>query len=829
VRAALRRAATATRGFAAVAAATARRSPAVAPITLVAAAWLAGTLLVHELPRLPSISAYAPLGLGALLALRFARTRWLVFVLAGFGWTAFCAGERLGQRLSPADLGRDFALTGYIDSFPAVAPGQITFSFKVAEPRAAGVPPRVRLTWYDAPSAIAPGNSLAVVARLRPPHGSSNPGGFDYERWLMLTGHGATGYVRSGGLAPTAPLTIAQRWLVLRAELAERIGTALSDPDAAALVTALAIGERFRFTEQHWADFRRTGTSHLVAVSGMHVALIGVLVFLLLRALCTRLPQPFASYDLEAAATASALCTAYYAALTGLAVPAQRSLLMIVAVLALLVSRRSVGASQVLAATLLAVIVWDPFAPLAASFWLSYGAVAILLALAAPRRLPREAVPLWRRVLHPVSAFASLQWSIGVALLPLTAAFFAEVSLVGPLVNLVAIPLFNLVLVPLALLATLLLHVDAGAATLAPPLLELVGALAARTVAFLHAVAAAPWAAWAVPPAPRATLGLAACGVALALCARPFPGRRLAWLALLPMFYPMRDVPEIGAARVVVLDVGHGLAVSVATTAHRLLYDAGPSFRSGFDSGTDVVLPALAASGVRRLDRLIVSHADNDHAGGAAAVLAAFPGADVLKGPDVAQLPGRTCERGERWDWDGVEFAILHPGADFGARGNESSCVLKVSARGGSVLIAGDIEARGEGALVLMGGIASDVVVVPHHGSATSSSQAFVDAVRPALALVSAGHANRWGFPRPAVRARWERAGARMAVTGDDGALTVLLDGAGPVLIPQRARRTRYWHAQAASVLECRVCTAGSGQGGEPACCRPTFDAKNVR
>ncbi len=793
---ALHPAAGAARGFFAAAVA-ALDSSALAPISKIAAAWLIGTLLVHELPSLPPSSAYVPLGLAGLLALRSARTRWLVFVLAGFGWTALCAGERLGQRLPPAALGRDATLTGYVDSFPSAAPGQITFSFKVDAPRAAGVPPRVRLTWYDAPSPVAPGDALAIVARLRPPHGSSNPGGFDYERWLMLTDHGATGYVRSGALAPNAPQSAARRWLALRARIAERIGAALRDPDAAALVTALAIGERFRFTEQHWADFRRTGTSHLVAVSGMHVALIGVLVFLLLRAVWTRLPQPLASYDLEGASAASLLCTAYYAALTGLALPAQRSLLMVVVALALLVSRRSVGAFQGLAATLLAVLVWDPFAPLSASFWLSYGAVAILLALAAPRRV-RSETDSRRGALRPVRALAALQWSIGVALLPLTAAFFHEISLVGPLVNLVAIPLFNLVLVPLTLLATLLLQVDALAATLAPPVLALVGSFAARTVAILHAIAAVPWAALAVPPAPPFTLALAACGVALVLCARPLPGRRLAWVALLPMFLPPRDLPARGAARVVVLDVGHGLAVSVATQTHRLLFDAGPSFRSGFDSGDDLVLPALAATGGRRLDRLIVSHADNDHAGGAAAVLAAFPGTDVLKGPDVTRLPGRTCERGERWEWDGVAFAILHPGGDFAPRGNESSCVLKVSASGGSVLITGDIEARGESAVARTGELASDVVIVPHHGSATSSSQAFVDAVRPKLALVSAGYANRWGFPKPTVRARWERAGARLAVTGDDGALTVAVGDAGAALTTERTRRARYWHAPAA-------------------------------
>jgi competence protein ComEC len=769
-----------------------------APITTLALAWLCGTLALHQYPVLPAARTYVPIALCALLALRSVRTHWIVFGLAGFAWAALFAGERLAQRLPPADGGRDFELTGYVDSFPTAAPGQVTFSFRVTEPRPANVPPRVRLNWYEPPEPIAPGDALALVARLRPPHGASNPDGFDYERWLMITKHGATGYVRSGARAAGGPRSLAQRWISLRARLADRIGAALGDTDAAALVTALAIGERFRFTEQHWADFRRTGTSHLVAVSGMHVALIGVLAFLLVRRLWTSLPQPLASWDLEAAAIASVACTVYYAALTGLAAPAQRSLLMVAVTLALLMSRRAVGTLQVLAAALLAVLVWDPFAPLAASFWLSYGAVAILLALAAPRSVRASGERgVRRRWLEPARALVALQWSIGVALVPLTAAFFGEVSLAGPVVNLAAIPLFNLVLVPLTLLATVLLHGDGLGETLAAPVLALAGTLADRTVAGLHALAVQPWAAVPVPTAPVAAWVLAGLGVAFALCAPPLPRRRLAWLATLPMFFPLHDVPAFGAVRVVVLDVGHGLAVTVATRAHRLLFDAGPSFRSGFDSGVDIVLPALAADAPRRLDRLIVSHADNDHSGGAAAVLAQFATADVLLGPDVATLRGSACERGDRWTWDGVTFAILHPSADFAARGNDSSCVLKVSARGGSVLIAADVEARGESALVRAGDLAADVVVVPHHGSATSSSQAFVDAVQPSLALVSAGYANRWGFPKPEVRARWERAGARVAVTGDEGALTVSIGDTGIDLGAQRALRPRYWRASA--------------------------------
>jgi competence protein ComEC len=458
------------------------------------------------------------------------------------------------------------------------------------------------------------------------------------------------------------------------------------------------------------------------------------------------------------------------------------------------VSRRAVGAFQVLAATLLAAVIWDPFAPLSASFWLSFVAVGILLALSAPRRLRSAAEARVRRAARAAGEIGALQWSIGCALLPLTAVFFGEISLIGPAVNLVAIPLFNLVLVPLTLLATLVVQVDALSATLAPPLLHAVGWLAAQTVACLHALASEPFAAFRASAPPPATVALAVAGVALAMPAHPLPGRRLGWLAVLPMFCPAPDTPADGDARVVVLDVGQGLAVSVATHSHRLLFDAGPRFGSGFDSGEDLVVPALAAGWPRKLDRLIVSHADNDHAGGAPAVLAAYAGAELLEGPDVA-LRGRACARGERWEWDGVRFAILHPPTQFAPLGNESSCVLKIDARAGSVLITGDVEARGEEALLHSADLTSDVVVVPHHGSSTSSSAPFVAATRPRYALVSAGYANRWGFPKPAVRARWQESGAAVAVTADAGALTVTLDSRGVEVTAEREQHRHYWQA----------------------------------
>lgn len=757
------------------------------PVVVVAAGWLLGVLAVHELPALPSVLGTFPLVLVLLFALRTPATRPLVWLAAGAVWTVWWAHSRLESRLPEAALGRDVAVTGWVEGFPVPAPGQATFSLRV-EPPVAGVPARLRLTWYSPPPQLAAGESFALTVRLRPPHGARNPGGFDYEQWLLVNDVGATGYVRSGAPAPQND-GWGPAWQRYRARLGARLAAQAPNADGAALLVALAIGERFLFEERHWDDFRRTGTSHLVAVSGMHVALLGLVVFALLRALCLRLPAPCRAFDLEVAASGSIVATAYYAALTGFAVPAQRSLVMIAVALAVLASRRSIGAWQALAATLFVVLVWDPFAPLTASFWLSFGAVAALLALGSTRR---HGAPPNRlaRLYAGAQQFLQLQWLIGFALVPLTAWYFGSLSLVGPVVNLVAIPVFNGVLVPLAVLATLVASFDAG--SVAAPVVWVAGSAAGVVASVLHACAAQSWAAVSLPGASWATFAVAVAGVAFALVGPPLRGRSLAWLALAPLFAPRLALPALGEARAVVLDVGHGLAVLVETRHHRLLFDAGPRFPSGFDTGEDIVLPALAAGGRRDLDVLVVSHADNDHSGGAAAVAAAFPDAVVLAGPDVVGLRGDTCVSGQAWEWDGVRFRVLHPGDDLAARGNDSSCVLKVEAEGGALLLTGDIERRGEAALA-GASLRADVVVVPHHGSATSSSPAFVAAVAARHAIVSAGWANRWGFPRAEVRERWRANGAAVLVTGNSGAIHVELGRDSVAVHAERDARHHYW------------------------------------
>jgi competence protein ComEC len=332
-------------------------------------------------------------------------------------------------------------------------------------------------------------------------------------------------------------------------------------------------------------------------------------------------------------------------------------------------------------------------------------------------------------------------------------------------------------------------------------LVHLAAILADAIWRVLHEIAAWPWSAVAIPP-PSALKALLAGGAAvLALPAHALPGRRLLWLALVPLLVMRAPRPPPGAAEVLVFDVGHGLAVLVETAQHNLLYDAGPVFRSGFDTGSEILVPVLARRGITRLDTLLISHSDSDHAGGARAVLAAYPDAEVRKGPDVAALEGTVCVAGQAWEWDGVKFEILHPSAEFADRGNDSSCVLKVVTHSGSLLLPGDIEARGERALTAEAELAADVVIVPHHGSTTSSSPPFVARTQPRFAVVSAAHDNRWGLPREEITQRWVRAGATVLTTAETGAIVIDLDGDTPRLTSQRQIRRRYWHAESGSLL----------------------------
>ena len=798
----------------------------------VALAALAGNLLLHQLPALPGpfpTLVLAAAGLGALAVARARAACLPAIALLAFCGTAAVARADLATRWPVAADGRDLELRGWIDDLPRREPGRTVFALRVteagaddetdadvvADADARAAPRRVRLSWYDPAPALSAGQSLEIVARLRAPRGLVNPGGFDYERWLYLEGFDATGYVREGETVDDAQPSLAQRWLRFRAGLIENLGARIPDADARALVLALALGEYVGFEDRHWAAMTATGTSHLVSVSGLHIAIVAGLSFWIFLRLALRLPYRIARQALGLAAGLSLIPATAYAALAGFALPTQRSLVMVLVAGILIVSRRRWPMGGALSLALLAVLALDPAASLKASFWLSFVAVALLLiaALGSGRTTAGTgsaitrtgstdtagadfAVSAPRRAMTWLAQFGRVQWALTLGLIPLGLWYFGQFSLASYLVNLVAIPLFSVLVVPLSLLAAL-----AAALGLHDPWLTPVTAELARLAwDGIELAAATPFAAITLPKPPLAEVLLASVAIVLALPWHPFPGRRLLLLGLVPLFVPDGERLAEGELRVTVLDVGQGLAVAIETRNHRALYDAGPLSRSGFDAGAEIVGPALEALGARHLDRLIVSHADADHAGGLGAILLRHPEAALLAGPDVAHPAAADCRAGDRWVWDFVSFTLLHPGEGFGPPGNETSCVLRIDSAHGSVLLTGDIERRAEAVLARGADIGADVVVVPHHGSRTSSTAGFVDKVAPRLAIVSAGHNNQWGFPLPEVRERWEAAGARLLVTADSGAVDVWFGEEGVAVSEARWRRRRYWHADSGPV-----------------------------
>jgi competence protein ComEC len=463
---------------------------------------------------------------------------------------------------------------------------------------------------------------------------------------------------------------------------------------------------------------------------------------------------------------------------------------MLVVVQLLVIARRRWPVGSGLGIALVLIVLLDPLATLTASFWLSFGAVALLLA--ATMAIERPMARQQSRWLQQCHRFVRLQWALTLGLAPLVIWFFGQFSVVSLIVNLIAIPVFSFVVVPLALLTALVaaLGIDGfGIAGLAGSVAEIVWAA-------LEFASGGRFAALELPRPPLVLWLVGIAAIVLSVPRHRLPGRRIALLALLPLAVDHSETPEPGFARATILDVGHGLAVAVETANHRLLYDAGPVYRSGFDAGEEIVVPALKAIGSRPVELMIVSHGDSDHAGGAAAVVAAYPESSVLAGPDVDQLRGDPCIAGQSWEWDRVTFRVLHPPAGSTLAGNDSSCVVSIETHSGTLLLTGDIESRGESALSGNEQLAADVVVVPHHGSLTSSSVAFVAAVVPKLAIVSAGYNNRWNFPLPEVQRRWLAAGAELLVTGDAGAIDVAFDADGITVSLARHFRRRYWQAK---------------------------------
>jgi competence protein ComEC len=751
-----------------------------------AVAFLAGVLCVERAGSLEGFSLALPVLLGCLLISAILGFRTVGALAAGALWALARALVLLNHQLPPELDGTEWLILGDVVSIPTVSAGQVRFDF--APDSTPGLPCKLQLTWFDAESAPRATERWQLRVRLRSPRGFANPGGFDYEGNLFRDGVGATGYVR--GSPDNVQLASRARRhpvLAIRAVIADRIHDSLHEGRAAGVIAGLAVGATQGISPAQWQVFAATGTTHLIAISGLHVTMVAALAMLIARWVWKlRRQKPVRTSQANIACLCGALAAGGYALLAGFSVPTQRTVVMLLVGLATTWLRRSSSPLQVLSVALIAVLILDPHAALSAGFWLSFVSVAAILAMLGSIALP----------VSTLRAFFATQNVVSLALLPATLLLFGSVALVAPLANVAAIPVFSCLLVPITLLGTLALAVVPA---LGDELFRVAGACLDLLWPALEWAARLP-AAVVYPEA--LSIGLSAvlgCGVLIALL--PLPSHlRLTPLLLVPLLCARPATRAMGDFALTVLDVGQGLAVVVHTKTHTLLYDAGPRFRNGRSAGELAVVPYFHASGVRMVDLLVVSHADADHAGGVSAVERALPVRELRKGRNVRSpsVPAAACERGEAWIWDEVRFAFLSPGRGDEWSENDGSCVLEISNARGRVILTGDIEARVEAHLAgLDTWHASDAIVIPHHGSRSSSSAALVGSVVPRYAIVSAGARNRWRFPNPDVVDRWCNAGAQLINTADWGAISINFSARFGVQSPRSYRldRRRYWSA----------------------------------
>jgi len=767
--------------------------PPAAPSGLAAAGCLlAGGFASLMLPRAWPWWVYLPMLIsGGVLWVRPSRGRTAGIFLAGFGLAGLHAVWALSLQLPATLEKRDWIVEGVVADLPQPDVRRTRFRLRVDD--APSQPEVLRgrllqLSWYDDFGAVGHGPRTALRAgarwrmhvRLRAPRGLINPGGFDSERHALVQRIAATGYLRQGESA--VELRKAEGLDAWREGMSDRIDMAVPS-GTSRFIAALALGDTRGLGDADWEALRATGLTHLIAISGFHVGLVSGFfafaasgVWRLFPRWARRVPRP------QAMALGALIGACGYAAVAGFALPTVRTVLMIAVVVLARLWRRPVRVSGSLALALMAVLLFDPLSLLMAGFWLSFAGVAWLVWC-----LPARDEPVWR-------SFLSAQGVATLGLLPLTVVLFGQASLAGPLANLVAIPWWSLVVVPLSLVGTALEALHAGLGGWAWRLAGWCFDLSWPGFLWL---AQGRFALWWLPEAPALAVPLALLGAFWLMLPRGVPAKPLALLLWLPLLWPDRDLPAQGGAELVVLDVGQGLSVLVRTRHHALLYDAGPAVRDGFDAGERVVVPALRALGVARLDRLVVSHADQDHAGGAPAVRSALP-VGLTQAPQDSPTPADTvCQAGQSWRWDGVTFRYLHPTPHFPYLRNESSCVLRIETAHGAMLLTGDIGEVVERGLVRRerDGLRADVVLAAHHGSGGSSDGAFVAATGAKLALVSSGHGNRFGHPRADIVARWQRHGAEVLDTPRSGALRIWMDEDGLAVRERRHAHRRLWRA----------------------------------
>jgi competence protein ComEC len=808
-----------------------------AALSFVFAAWL-----VQQMAELPGIYWLLSASCTAMLILllqyqpRFARYACrqrmiraallsLSTFLFGLCWASGLALWRMSDALPHVWEQKTISVIGVVASLPQPTERGVRFRFDVEKilTHDAVVPRHISLNQYffnnnDTSAAAnyssrhAPPLSLTVPqhsnfkagqrwqleVRLKRPHGTQNPHGFDFESWALSENIRASGSIKNSGSNRLLQQFVWRPSYIiehLRENVRQRIARVLADKPYTGIIQALVMGDDSQIRQDDWQVFLRTGTTHLMSISGLHITMLAGLAYACAAFIWRRCPQLVLRLPARKAATAAAVLAALlYALIAGFSVPSQRTFYMLLVFALAMWSGRQLVISQVLALALCVVVVLDPWAVTAPGFWLSFGAVAILAYALGARVRPA----------HWLQAALQTQWAVTIGMLPLLLLLFNQTSIISPLANAVAIPLISFVVTPLALLGSFLpfdsaLHLSYQALNL--------GMLALNWCNQL------PMAVWQQQAMPVWTFFPAMLGVLWLLLPRGFPLRWLGLFGFMPMLFSSPPRPSLGEMQVTVLDVGQGLSVVVQTATHTLLYDAGPQYNTQSDAGSRIVLPFLRGSGVSKLDGFIVSHDDLDHSGGLASVLAQMPVSWLASSYKVnLKIPEKSlkiqCMAGQRWVWDQVQFEVLYPNldsySDARLKDNDRSCVVKITSHAGTMLLTGDIEKKAERNLLAVaaasaaGKLQSDVITVPHHGSKTSSSLAFIAAVAPQVSITTNGYLNRFGHPKPQVMQRYHDAGSLRYRSDYNGAVQIrfMYQQNQPRIVVDnwRSQYKRYWH-----------------------------------
>jgi competence protein ComEC len=701
---------------------------------------------------------------------------WTLFMLSGSGI--------IEQRIDSRFAGDSMLVKVRVVEFPKRSGSSVTLTLAPIDD--ARVPGRVRVSWFEPLVVPRIGEAWELELRLRRPRGSLNPGGFDVETWLFREKYHASGYVvpsKRNRLLWAGDGTALDRF---RARFVTRARAASGSTETAAVLAAIGVGTRHLLSRSQWDRFAATGTSHLMAISGLHVGLAAMAGFVLVFGIAAALPVRGNHY--LAAIFLGVFVAATYATVSGFGVPSRRAIIMLLAAASSTAWRRQVDSAVVVALAAGIVFITDPVATLKPGYHLSFAAVALLLWLAKRRHTRPRGIPGW------ATRLAVMQVFLWFGLLPLTALIFGRFAVLATPVNLVAVPVFSFVTVPVTIAAgaTGELH---EATTLA--LLEIAGHSVALVDSIIGFAATVPYTDGTIAGIEGIAWLFVAMPLALVVLPPAWPLRHVAILGVLALMAWKPPPPPATCFETWVLDVGQGLAVVMATSQDVSVYDTGMAWRGGGSAAEQMIVPFLANRGVDRIANLVVSHADIDHSGGAGVLLDSTLVSQVFAGEPLPGVDSLSCMRGEGW-WSGaIRFEFLYPLPRPGATGNNASCVLRVSAGRHSLLLTGDIEQSAESALLaLQPKLQADAVIVPHHGSRTSSSSPFVDAAAPAIAVVSAGYANRWGFPSPQVVSRWQATGATTLSTASNGAVFLRICATGGIveLATERQQRRRFWH-----------------------------------